>query len=48
MPWELPIFTTRALMIYLLDRKGIHIVITLVWNVKDLKVQTLKEFKGEK
>jgi len=32
-------------MIYLLDSKGIHIVITLVWNVKDLKVPRLNTLR---
>jgi hypothetical protein len=31
----LPIFTTCALIVYLLDSISIYIVITSAWNVKD-------------
>jgi len=38
----LPIFTIRALMVYLLDLIGGYIVITSVWNVKKLIGEKLK------
>jgi hypothetical protein len=47
MPWELPIFITRTLMIYLLDFIGAHIVITTLRNVKKNSGEWLK-VKSEK